>query len=350
MKNNYPAGVSVIVCCFNSASRIVQTLTALANQRCDQKVPWEIIVVDNNCTDNTTVIVEQTWNDLKTTTDLRIVVEPSPGLANAREKGISAAKFSIIVFCDDDNWLSENYLLSVFDILQSDSSIAACGGMGVPVFETEEPFWFYKYSEAFALGSQEINEKNGRLLNLYGAGLAINKSILDELKNGGFNQILKGRTGENLSSAEDTELSYAFVLLGYRLYCADDLKFFHYLPKERLTFDYLKKLFIAFGNDGPVRNLYNAYLNESLLHQLIKNWWFHFALSLFRLFKYMIFPPKKYGRSIYLGWSIAYIKQLLTLHKCYDKIKKQVESIKKIKSSAEVNNIASKSTLYFETN
>jgi glycosyltransferase involved in cell wall biosynthesis len=350
MKNNYPAGVSVIVCCFNSAGRIVKTLTALAQQKCEEKMLWEIIIVDNGCTDETQTVAVQTWETLNARADFRVVFEAEPGLANAREKGIAEAKFSVVVFCDDDNWLCENYVQGVFNILQSEPDVAACGGMGVPVFETEEPFWFYNYTEAFALGSQIINENGGKLLNLYGAGLAVKKNVFDELKDAGFKQILKGRTGKKLSSAEDTELTYAMVLIGYRLYCTDDLKFFHFLPKERLTIEYLKKLFIAFGTDGPVRNLYNACLGNRLIHKLIKSWSFHFTLGLFRFLKYFILPPKKYGRGIYFNWSVAYIKELWSIRRYYGKLRKQIESIKKNKSVTGLSRAGQKSSLYLEAN
>ncbi len=343
-------GVSVIVCCYNSSGRLEKTLQALAKQQFNQNLLWEIIIVDNASKDNTTVAAAEIWEKLNTPIKIKIVGEAIPGLGNARKKGITKAAYSVILFCDDDNWLAPNYVQRIFDILENDSTIAACGGMGIPVFETAEPYWFYAYAEAFALGSQEINNEKQQLLNLYGAGLAIQKHALEQLYQSGFDPLLQGRIGKKLSSAEDTELTYAFVLMGYKLFCSDELKFFHYLPKERLTFDYLKNLFIAFGNDGPVRNLYYAYISNRFFHKKIQNWNFHFALSLFRLAKYFIIPPKKFGRFIYFNWSITYIQQLFAMRKNYPKMKQHILQIKSAGNYTSQKKITQQGALSFETN
>lgn len=348
--NNNKKGVSVIVCCYNSSTRLAKALQALAKQTFNQNLLWEIIIVDNASKDNTSIVAAEIWEKLDTPIKIKIVYEPLPGLGHARKKGIDEAAYSVILFCDDDNWLAANYVQGIFDILESDINIAACGGMGIPVFETAEPYWFYAYAEAFALGSQEINNEGEQLLNLYGAGLAIQKHALEQLYKSGFDPLLHGRTGKKLSSSEDTELTYAFVLMGYKLFCTDELKFFHYLPKERLAFNYLKKLFIAFGNDGPVRNLYYAYISNRFFHKKIKNWNFHFVLSLLRLVKYLIVPPKKFGRLVYLNWSIAYIKQLFAIRKKYPAMKEQIRQIKAANNHPVQNNITQQQTFTFTTN
>ena len=328
--DNKKKGVSVLLCCYNSAARIKETLHALASQQFHSPFFWEIILVDNASTDKTAQISRSIWDDLDTGTELRIVFEPRAGLGNARKKGISEASCSFILFCDDDNWLDRSYVQDVFNILNSDPTIAACGGRGIPVFEIPKPYWFDEYAEAFALGPQQANTENGKILNLYGAGLAVNKFILQQLEMINFTPLMQGRVGNKLSSAEDTELTYALVLMGYKLYYSHELKFYHYLPKERLNLSYLKKLFIAFGNDGPVRNLYYANISNRFFHRKLKSWNFHFLLSLFRLVKYSIIPPKKYGRNIYFNWNKAYIKELLSLRGDYATINENIFRIKNI--------------------
>ena len=46
-------GVSVVICCYNSAERLPRTLTHLAAQRVSEKLPWEVIVIDNASQDKT---------------------------------------------------------------------------------------------------------------------------------------------------------------------------------------------------------------------------------------------------------------------------------------------------------
>ncbi len=328
MISNYPKGISVVICCHNSLKRIGKTLEALSKQQCG--VSWEIIIIDNASDDDKADFAIDISNSYQTKAAIRSVYEPVLGLGYARKTGIKEASFSIILFCDDDNWLREDYIQGMFDILEGDESLAACGGSGIPLFETKEPYWFYEYAEAFALGSQEINAENGELLNLYGAGLAVKKNIVETLYKSEFKSVLKDRVGKTLTSAGDTELTYALVLMGYKLKCSNELRFFHFLSKERLEFSYLKKLFTSFGNDGPVRNLYYSYLSKRFFHRFIKNWSLHFTLSFLRLIKYFIVPPKKYGRSIFLSWNLAYIKSLLALRREYSDLKINITNVTKI--------------------
>jgi len=329
MSNNQPEkGVSVIICCYNSATRLRETLQALAGQRFRQPMNWEIILVDNASTDNTAGIAEAMWKSVGRPVLLRVVKEPKAGLMHARRKGIEASGYSILLFCDDDNRLCADYVEGVFQLLEQDAGMAACGGRGIPAFGATKPAWFDDYQEAYAVGSQLLNEEDGRILNLYGAGLAVKKAALERLERAGFVSTMKGRTGSALSSSEDTELTYALVLMGYRLHYASELTFFHFLPGRRLTFDYVKKLFISFGKDGPVRNLYYAYISKRRSHRLIRSWYAHMALCLFRLVKYFIIPPKRSGRWIYFHWSLAYLKQLLVLFRQWAQLQGNIEKVK----------------------
>ena len=321
MKNHAAQGVSVILCCFNSATRIEKTLKALSVQQCMTLKLWEIILVDNASTDNTGPIADAIWKSFHCTVPLKIILEPTAGLGNARKKGIEAADYPYVIFCDDDNWFDEHYLEGIFNILSSNDKIAACGGMGIPLFAAAEPSWFYEYAEAFAVGSQEYANENGRILLLYGAGMGVQKKILDNLYESGFQPLFGGRKGTSLSSSEDTELTSVFVLLGYTLVYTDELKFYHYLPEGRLSLQYLKKLYKAFGTDGPVLNLYHAYITKRTVHRAMKIWLVHLLISVYRLVKYFILPPKRFGRFIYLGWNLNYIKQLLSIRSGYGKYK-----------------------------
>ncbi len=330
----YPDGITVIICCYNSVQRLSKTLQALSTQQCS--ITWELLIVDNASEDNSAEYAVDLWKMFRPDIPIRVVEESIPGLSNARKTGIKTASYANVLFCDDDNWLNEQYVQGMYNMLMSDSQTAACGGMGIPIFESKEPYWFYEYAEAYALGSQKINSEHGNILNLYGAGLAIKKSALDKLYKSGFDSVLQDRVGMLLSSAGDTELTYALVLLGYKLQCSNELKFFHFLTKERLTVSYLKRLFTSFGNDGPMRNLYYSFVSQRLTHKLIKVWVLHLLLSILRLFKYWVVPPKKYGRDIYFSWSLAYINSLWAIRKNYSELKINISKLHTIGQESKI--------------
>jgi glycosyltransferase involved in cell wall biosynthesis len=85
-------GVSVVICCYNSADKISQALTCLQEQEYDQSILWEVILVDNASDDNTAIVARQIWKHLEI--PLRILNESQKGLSNARKKGINESNYN----------------------------------------------------------------------------------------------------------------------------------------------------------------------------------------------------------------------------------------------------------------
>jgi glucosyl-dolichyl phosphate glucuronosyltransferase len=98
--------LSVCLCTWNNSRRLALTLDALA--RCASPVPWELVVVNNNCTDGTDAVVSAMSGRLP----IVYVHEPKQGLSNARNAAVRRASGELIIFTDDDvtpcaNWLEE---------------------------------------------------------------------------------------------------------------------------------------------------------------------------------------------------------------------------------------------------
>lgn len=321
-------GVSVILCCYNSIERLQPTLEALAKQQKVDGIRWEVVLVDNASTDGTAAFARRVWAQLLNPTHLYLIHEARPGLGHARSKGIAAARFNTLVFCDDDNWLHPQFVFYASRIFDQQPGIVACGSLGIPVFENAPPSWFNDYAEAFATGPQDKWKENGNILSLYGAGLVIKKAVIHQLTEAGFTPVMTGRTGKQLSSSEDTELTNALVLAGKQLGYSSTLSFKHYLPAHRVNRQYLKKLFHAFGKDGPVRNMYYSAITSNWPHRHFESWTVHFLVALVRLFKYLVRPPKPDGRNIYFAWSRAYIAQLVRMRHEYKAIYKSIAGLK----------------------
>ena len=92
--------LSVIICTYNREKYIRPLLESLAAN--DLSVTeYEILLVDNNCTDNTRAVFETFAHEHADMT-LRYVVETEQGLSAARNKGIREANGDILVYVDDD--------------------------------------------------------------------------------------------------------------------------------------------------------------------------------------------------------------------------------------------------------
>lgn len=236
-------GISVIVCCYNSAERLPATLDHLAKQQMDDLLEWEIIVVDNASSDNTSTVAQSIWTAYTGVATLSIITEPIPGLANARRAGIAAARFEYIVLCDDDNWLGAGYVQTIANILSNNKNIGVVGGWSDPVSDVPIPFWFNEYRPFYAVGTQALYSGDVKERNfVYGAGMGLRKSVYKKLLNAGFPSLLSDRTGDSLVSGGDVEICYMHRLAGLLIWYDERLYFRHYMPGKRLEKTYLEKL------------------------------------------------------------------------------------------------------------
>lgn len=283
-----PDGVSVIICGYNAAGRIRPTLKALQEQEFrDTGISWEVILVDNASTDQTAETALSKWNEAPVT-DFRVIREENPGLMHARKKGLAEARYGIISFIDDDNWVEKHWVEKVFSVFTENNNIGACGGRSEPVFEKEMPDWFPSFEKSFAVGKQL--DKNGiiegPLHTLWGAGLSFRKQIWTELQRKGFSTLTIGRQGKKLSGGEDTELCYAIRLLGFSLFYSDDLVLKHYMPEARLNLDYMKKMYMGFGAANVRLNLYRVFLSPDVFR--LYSWWYEFLVALKNIMKCLL--------------------------------------------------------------
>jgi glycosyltransferase involved in cell wall biosynthesis len=101
-------GLSIVLCTWNNAARLRVTLAAIARCRVPDSLAWELVVVDNNCTDHTDEVVAGFAGSLP----VRYLREPRQGLSRARNAGLEAASGRLILFTDDDvtpgpDWIAE---------------------------------------------------------------------------------------------------------------------------------------------------------------------------------------------------------------------------------------------------
>lgn len=255
-RENPQNGASVVVCCHNSASRIGVTVEHLARQ--NVRPPWEVVLVNNHCTDNTVVAAEKTWREHGAPAPLRVVDEPQLGLSFARAAGISQATHEIIVFCDDDNWLDSQYVQRAVDIMHARPDVGVLGGQAVPVADVELPGWFWTYAAGYAVGAPALDSgdvtKRGYVC---GAGMVLRRSVYQQMGKCGARHLLTDRTGTTLSSGGDYEICMWHVLAGYRLWYDEGLVLKHFIPKERLTKEYCGHLQEGFCDQTPVFTRYH---------------------------------------------------------------------------------------------
>ena len=270
-------GVSVVVCCYNSIDRLPPTLAHLARQRVPDGIAWEVVVIDNASTDETAATAATAWHAHGVAVPFRVVAQPIPGLSAAREMGLAVAAHDVVIFCDDDNWLAEDYVHRAFVSIESNPTVAALGGRGTPALSGDPPAWFSRYATYYALGPQ--GEASGDITDakgyVYGAGLVLRRSAWDDLRACGFRSQLTGRKGATLASSEDRELCYALRLRGHRIYYDDNLQFVHEIPERRLAWSYFLKMVEMAHRTTPVMAAYALALSEEAVAEKVarRMWW-----------------------------------------------------------------------------
>jgi len=272
--------VSVVICCHNSASRLAATLLHLRRQT-GVGVPWEVVIVDNASTDGTAETAIACWRG--DPAPLRIVRELQLGLGIARMTGLREARYEIVSFVDDDNWVSHDWVTNVDLIMKENELLGAVGGLIAPVFEKPPPPWFDRFKVLYAVVTE--TEPPRPPLCLCGAGLNIRRTAWQELVAGGFRPLITGRVGNNVCSGEDSELTHALRLAGWQLAIDNRLRIQHWIRAERLSWSYLRQR--AYESERS-EVLLIPYLqldpNPDWKQRLRRRWWWTFGVEAMRLF------------------------------------------------------------------
>jgi len=257
-----PKAVSIIVCFYNAEKRLPKTIEYLQNLKIDQLEDIEVLFVDNNSSDGSLQLIKEMFSSFDKFS-YSLHSEPTPGVTNARRKGLSEAKHNIILFCDDDNWFYPDYVELGLDIMTKDPQIGILGGQGILKSDVEIPQWAQKNQAYFACGPQA--SKSGLVRGdrnvIYGAGMFMRKDIYFDLVSKGFYIRNLSRTGKKLTTGEDDELSFAFHIAGYKVWYDERMKFYHYAHPSRLTMDYHNRLKTSYFKSTYVIRFYRDYLS-----------------------------------------------------------------------------------------
>ena len=265
--------VSIIICCYNSALKLPKTLEHLAKQKVSNDLLYEVIIVDNASTDNTAEFAISYWATLNTHVSLRVVREETPGLVYARICGVNTAKYDLLIFCDDDNWLREDYIQNAVEIMNNNSTIGVLGGQSVLAPHLKAPEWWEEQQSNYAVGKQlsATGYANQRGF-VYGAGLVTQKVIAKKVFDPQYPLLFVGRKGNQCLSGEDWEYCQRVLMLGYNIYYSENLFYWHDVSLNRLTKAKLQELLHSFDAGKSITDKYDyirRFYHSSYLKKLI---------------------------------------------------------------------------------
>jgi glycosyltransferase involved in cell wall biosynthesis len=255
---------TVVICTYNGANRLPYLLDQLISQFIPNHFLWEIIIVDNNSSDQTASVIQQYQSQYHCIVPIHYTFEPQQGIAFARKRGIKLAKGELIGFLDDDNIPNQNWVMSAYDFAQSHPDAGAYGSHIEAQYEIHPPANFERI--ACLLAIIDRGEKTFRYdvlerwLMPPGAGLVIRKKAW--LNSVPSQLIFTGAQIQSLANkGEDIEALSYIRQQGWEIWHNPNMKISHQIPCERLQKSYLMKLCRSVGlSRYPTRMLqYSAW-------------------------------------------------------------------------------------------
>ena len=226
-----PLPLTVAIPTYNRANFLRQTLAGLALQ-VFPRGPFEVLVVDNNSTDDTRAVVAEFAGADPAP---RHVLETQQGLDHARNRALTEARGEIIVFADDDILMRPDWLAQLAAPLLADSArrIGAVGGEVIPVFPDGRPDWVTPWHGplAFRADAGPLESRHSPM----GANVAFPRWVFERL--GSFHTALDRAAG-NYFSGGDSEMIRRVRAAGLEVWFAPAAAVEHQMPASRTTFRY----------------------------------------------------------------------------------------------------------------
>jgi len=240
----------------NRSEMLSKTLDSLRTLRCPKGSDYEILVIDNNSSDNTGEMLGRYATILAPR--LRSLIEPRQGLSHARNRALQEARGGIVCFLDDDVKVDPGWLEAVLAAFIKYSAVVV-GGRSYLIYPTEagRPVWLPAKMETL-LSRLDYGDKV--LVNtdkdLFGLNFSVLKKVALEI--GGFNTSF-GRNGRALLCGEERHFLDRIREVGGIVVYEPNAVVGHIVPTERLKKKWIlrriyggaisfERLFIAQGN------------------------------------------------------------------------------------------------------
>jgi len=212
--------ISAVICTRNRSSLLADCIDSLLNQNIDPE-DFEILVVDNNSTDNTKEIATKFCENHN---NIKYFFEETAGYSAPRNCGWKNASGKIVAYIDDDEIAATNWIESILNTFQIEEKPDIVGGIYEVRYDETPPEWFTD-----SMGGTNRNRQKG-LLNqradcyLAGGNIAFKKEVLKKLK--GFSNDFDMKDNF-LMMGEDTDICQRAKNAGFKLYYNPKIAIYH---------------------------------------------------------------------------------------------------------------------------
>lgn len=225
--------VTAVVCTYERYDLLPRAIDSLRDQKAAAE-RFEIVVVDNSPDPARSRAVAAGYADRG---NLTWITEKRPGLSNARNVGIGAARAPVVAFMDDDATADPGWIGTIADAFgRFGDEVAIIGGRVDPIWGAPRPSWL----DDDLLIYVSVIDWPGRTRDLKpdewlaGTNVAYRKTALDEI--GGFSGSL-GRIGggQSLLSNDETDVAEQLAARGYKTKYVPAMRVDHLVEPARLS-------------------------------------------------------------------------------------------------------------------
>ncbi|MDA7980188.1 MAG: glycosyltransferase family 2 protein [Pirellulales bacterium] len=271
--------ISIVIATWNNSARVRKTINAiLACDMPDSFDGLEIVVVDNNSTDDTATVLREFESDPRVVP----VFEPKQGLSEARNAGIQAAMGRLVLFADDDITPRPQWIRTYWDAFRFMEKPCFFGGALESEFEGKPlADEFLKYAPASITGidfgpkDRELGEKEEFLAANWAVPMA------DLRSTGGFDETLGLKANAMGAAGEETALQQQLRERGLSAMYLADAWVAHFVPKRKTSLRHIGERWEMYGAyvgrkisidySGPRIGIYPRYLVRQYCSELVKS-------------------------------------------------------------------------------
>ena len=227
--------LSIAVCTYNRAKSLRCTLDSIVRSIDLQDDSWELLVIDNNSSDNTREVVEEFGGRLP----VRYLFEARQGLSHARNRALAECLTDLLLFTDDDMEVVPGWADGYLAAAQEFPDAGYFGGRILPAWPEGKPSWLHDEDLSLLNGVLGKYDLGGHIRAYrqgdptpYGGNFGLRRQLFERLD--GFRPDL-GVSGTAPGRGEETEYFLRVLKEGFRGVYIGPSACMHRIRREQMS-------------------------------------------------------------------------------------------------------------------
>ena len=243
--------LAIVICTYNRSTSLIQTLTSLYDC-CDCiREPVDIVVVANNCSDDTLFrLADFQAAHPRDTLRLSWIEEPRAGKSHALNAAIAHTTHDALCFIDDDQTVESGFITQLLAGMDAYPDDALYCGRIWPAWDGSEPSWVHSQGE-YAIPIRPFPEFDPGAESFVikpqdrypsGGNIVVRRQVFESV---GLFAVDLGPTGHNLAGGEDHDFLKRATDKGFSIRYLPGVRQLHAIDAERMSTLYtLRKSFL----------------------------------------------------------------------------------------------------------